>query len=70
MITCLVTILPSCHHKLTTSCQFTANLQVVTQPDHKLPIYRHSTAATDVEHMSCKSHVHIIIVMMTRDPIL
>ena len=23
-----------------------------------------------VEHMSCKSHVHIIIVMMTRDPIL
>ena len=23
-----------------------------------------------VKHMSCKSHVHIIIVMMTRDPIL
>ena len=23
-----------------------------------------------VEHMSCKSHVHITIVMMTRDPIL
>jgi hypothetical protein len=26
--------------------------------------------ATVVVHISCKSHVHIIIVMMTRDPIL